>query len=86
MLDTLVFDGKVERNVKENNKKFYISIERLAPTTGLVRIPCGICPISSEGGTGENPSDVTPLNFRVVLKFFEKICVFKKFLLSKYSP
>ena len=43
MLDTLVFDGKVERNVKENNKKFYRSIERLTlvPTTVLVRIPCG---------------------------------------------
>ena len=41
MLDTLVFDGKVERNVKENNKKFYRSIERLAPTTVLVRIPYG---------------------------------------------
>ena len=50
MLDTLVFDGKVERNVKENNKKFYISIERLAPTTGLVRIPCGIYPISNNCG------------------------------------
>ena len=46
MLDTLLFDGKVERNVKENNKKFYRSIEHLAPITGLVRIPCGICPLS----------------------------------------
>ena len=40
----------------------------------------------SEGGTGENRSDVTPLNFWVVLRFFTKICVFKKNLLSKYSP
>ena len=40
----------------------------------------------SEGGTGENRSDVTPLNFRVVLRFFAKICVFKKNLLSTYSP
>ena len=47
MLDTLLIDGKVERNVKENNKKFYRSIVRLVPTTGLVRIPCGICPIIS---------------------------------------
>ena len=42
--------------------------------------------IYSEGGTGENRSDVTPLNFWVVLRFFAKICVFKKNLLSKYSP
>ena len=46
ILETLVFDGKVEKNVKENNKKCYRSIERLVPTTGLVRIPCGICPLS----------------------------------------
>jgi len=42
--------------------------------------------ILSEGGTGENRSDVTPLNFWVVLRFFAKICVFKKNLLSTYSP
>ena len=34
--------------------------------------------INSEGGTGENQSDVTPLNFWVILRFFAKICVFKK--------
>ena len=58
MLDTLLIDGKVERNVKENNKKFYRSIEHLAPTTGLVRIPCGICPISNNCGDtgGINPT------------------------------
>ena len=40
----------------------------------------------SEGGTGENQSYVTHLNFKVVLTFFAKICVFKKSLFSKYSP
>jgi len=50
ILETLVFDGKVEKNVKENNKKCYRSIERLVPTTGLVRIPCGVCPVSNNCG------------------------------------
>ena len=59
MLDTLLIDGKVERNVKENNKKFYRSIEHLAPITGFVRIPCGICPITS---ISNNCGDIGEIN------------------------
>jgi len=46
ILDTLIFDGKVEKTTKGNDAKFYRAIEPLVPTTGLVRIPCGICPVS----------------------------------------
>ena len=46
ILDTLIFDGKVEKTTKGNDAKFYRAVEPLVPTTGLVRIPCGICPVS----------------------------------------
>lgn len=45
ILDTLIFDGKVEKSMK-NNSKCYRAIEPLITTTGLVRIPCGICPVA----------------------------------------
>ncbi len=56
ILDTLVFDGKVEKTVKENDQKFYRAIDPLLPTTGLVRIPCGVCPMM------DNCSDVGSIN------------------------
>jgi len=46
ILDTLIFDGKVEKTTKGDDAKFYRAIEPLVPTTGIVRIPCGICPVS----------------------------------------
>ena len=50
ILDTLIFDGKVEKTTKGKDAKFYRAIEPLVPTTGLVRIPCGICPVSKNCG------------------------------------
>ena len=41
---------------------------------------------SSEGGTGENRSDVTPLNFWIVLIYLAKNLQFQNFLLNKSSP
>ena len=63
ILDTLVFDGKVEKTIKDHDKKYYRSIEPLVPTTGLVRIPCGICPVSRNcGDVGAiNPTKCTYL-------------------------
>ena len=40
----------------------------------------------SEGGTGENQSDITPLNFWIVLIYLAKKIYFQKFLLNKSSP
>ena len=48
ILDTLIFDGKVEKTTKTQEGKevkFYRAVESLLPTTGLVRIPCGVCPV-----------------------------------------
>ena len=48
ILDTLIYDGKVEKTTKiqeDKEIKFYRAVESLLPTTGLVRIPCGVCPV-----------------------------------------
>jgi len=48
ILDTLIYDGKVERTTvfeAGSEVRLYRAIEPLLPTTGLVRIPCGICPV-----------------------------------------
>ncbi len=58
ILDTLVFDGKVEKHItaqnnSDNSNKLYRSIESLATDTGIMRMPCGLCPVYNdcyEGG------------------------------------
>ncbi|XP_040565524.1 DNA-directed RNA polymerase III subunit RPC6 [Lepeophtheirus salmonis] len=45
ILDTLIYDGKIENVASEDSKKYYRATESLLPPTGLVRVPCGICPV-----------------------------------------
>ena len=50
ILNTLVFDRKVEKSTSTKNGdeiKLYRAIETLLPTTGLVKIPCGVCPVAN---------------------------------------
>lgn len=51
IMNTLEFDGKVEKSIKANDTKSYRAIEPLLPTTGFVRIPCGICPVMKNCGS-----------------------------------
>ena len=49
ILNTLVFDGKVEKSTTTSDGediRLYRAIESLLPTTGLVKIPCGVCPVA----------------------------------------
>ena len=50
ILDTLVFDGKAERSVAEE-KRFYRAVDPLLPATGLMRTPCGGCPVIRDCGS-----------------------------------
>jgi DNA-directed RNA polymerase III subunit RPC6 len=69
ILDTLVFDGKVERSVavvssdgSGGETRFYRAVESLLPTTGLMRMPCGGCPVvkdCSESIGAVNPTKCT---------------------------
>lgn len=50
ILDTLVFDGKVEKSIVNDGPSgrqinTYRAVEKLLYSAGLVRIPCGVCPV-----------------------------------------
>nr|CAD7257642.1 unnamed protein product [Timema shepardi] len=45
ILDTLLYDGKVERSVALDGSYLYRAIESLLDAPGIVRMPCGVCPL-----------------------------------------
>ena len=57
ILDTLVYDGKVEKTIAASANTssergadqvwLYRTLTPLIPPTGLMRMPCGVCPVST---------------------------------------
>lgn len=58
ILNTLIFDGKAEMIVVSDGamsnlevgmvqRKLYRAIKALVPVPGLMRVPCGVCPVST---------------------------------------
>lgn len=45
ILNTLIYDGKVERVYKED-KKMFIAAESYIETAGFTQVPCGVCPVA----------------------------------------
>lgn len=45
ILDTLLYDGKVERIMNVEGEYLYRAVESLLPPPGIVRVPCGVCPV-----------------------------------------
>ena len=58
ILNTLVYDGKVERNIKSGDSNsniiLYRAVESLTKPTGLVKMPCGVCPIINDCREGNS--------------------------------
>ncbi|XP_076360581.1 RNA polymerase III subunit F [Tachypleus tridentatus] len=57
ILDTLIYDGKVEKTVVASQvtsgstagmTRLYRAVEPLIESTGLMRLPCGVCPVMEE--------------------------------------
>ena len=54
ILNTLIYDGKVESSIAagaggesgSEQVTLYRAVPSLVPTTGLMRTPCGVCPVS----------------------------------------
>ncbi|XP_046685156.1 DNA-directed RNA polymerase III subunit RPC6 [Homalodisca vitripennis] len=64
ILDTLLYDGKVERILNVTGEYLYQAMESYLPPPGIVRMPCGICPVMrncSEIGA-VNPTKCTYLS------------------------
>jgi len=57
ILDTIIFDGKAEKSEGMDGAKLYRAIESLVPSAGLVRSPCGVCPVMKYCG---DVGSVTP--------------------------
>jgi len=47
ILDTLIFDGKVER-IYKGDLVLFLSVEPFGGSAGLVCTPCGICPVAKK--------------------------------------
>lgn len=45
LLNALVYDGKVERTVSGEGNNMYRAIQPLLSSPGLIKAPCGICPV-----------------------------------------
>lgn len=46
ILNTLVYDGKVERTLSGDGSNLYRAVEPLLSPPGLIKSTCGICPVS----------------------------------------
>jgi DNA-directed RNA polymerase III subunit RPC6 len=46
ILNTLIYDGKVEKTIASDGSNLYRAIRPLLDSSGLVKSPCGICPVS----------------------------------------
>ena len=54
ILNTLIFDGKVDMTLVADassksgsaQRKLYRAVSQAVTPTGLVRTPCGVCPVS----------------------------------------
>lgn len=44
LLNALIYDGKVEKTISEGNN-MYRAIQPLSSSPGLIKAPCGICPV-----------------------------------------
>jgi len=47
ILDTIIYDGKVEKTILSDMSKAYRAVEPLLPSPGMVQVPCGVCPVSN---------------------------------------
>lgn len=48
VLNTLVYDGKVERIFAGDGSNLYRAIQPLVTSPGLIRTPCGLCPVRKQ--------------------------------------
>lgn len=45
ILNTLVYDGKVERTLSGDGSNLYRAVEPLLHSPGLIKSACGVCPV-----------------------------------------
>ncbi|TGZ38554.1 DNA-directed RNA polymerase III subunit RPC6 [Temnothorax curvispinosus] len=68
ILNTLVYDGKVEQILAGDGSNLYRAIQPLLNSPGLIRTPCGLCPVRRQC-RDEGP--VTPIKCQYIREWLE---------------
>ncbi|KAG7202576.1 hypothetical protein KM043_009772 [Ampulex compressa] len=68
ILNTLVYDGKVERTLAEDGNHLYRAVQPLLSSPGLIKAPCGVCPVRKNCC---NIGDVTPKKCHYITEWLE---------------
>ncbi|XP_039182101.1 DNA-directed RNA polymerase III subunit RPC6 isoform X2 [Crotalus tigris] len=78
ILNTLIYDGKVEMTIiaakeasagsVDGHMKLYRAISPVIQPTGLIRIPCGLCPVFDDCHEG---GEVSPANCVYMMEWLE---------------
>ncbi|XP_011504352.1 PREDICTED: probable DNA-directed RNA polymerase III subunit RPC6 [Ceratosolen solmsi marchali] len=68
ILNTLIYDGKVEKMISSDGSNFYRAIRPLLDSSGLVKSPCGICPVRKNCC---DFGDVTPIKCQYITEWLD---------------
>lgn len=68
ILNTLVYDGKVERNISSDGNILYRAVEPLLSPPGLIKSTCGVCPVRKNCC---DLGDVTPTKCQYLTEWLE---------------
>ncbi|EFN85335.1 probable DNA-directed RNA polymerase III subunit RPC6 [Harpegnathos saltator] len=68
LLNALVYDGKIEKTATEEGNFMYRAIQPLLSSPGLIKAPCGICPVRKNCS---NVGEVTPIKCEYITKWLE---------------
>lgn len=69
ILNILIYDGKIER-IFSDDKNLYKSIRPLVNLPGLMRSPCGLCPVIKQCGDNDKGT-FTPINCQYLREWLE---------------
>ncbi|CAB0030535.1 unnamed protein product [Trichogramma brassicae] len=59
ILDSLIYDGKVDKVTTSDGNNMYRAIARLVEGTGLMKTPCGVCPVRKNCSDVGNITPIT---------------------------
>ncbi|CAK9808653.1 DNA-directed RNA polymerase III subunit RPC6 [Anthophora plagiata] len=68
ILNTLVYDGKVERTLSGDGNTLYRAVEPLLSPPGLIKSTCGVCPVKKNCC---DIGDVTPTKCQYITEWLE---------------
>lgn len=68
ILNTLVYDGKVEKTLAGDGNNLYRAIQPLLSPPGLIKSPCGVCPVRKNCC---DVGDVTPTKCQYITEWLE---------------